>query len=189
MSAPAGFLVVRSVDPDRAGDKGFRHSRYSGVDRVPPYPADDENEQHSVEDYVFGDYKDEATNLIPSFDSALRLHCALSSGGHKYEIVFCCEDSDSDAVHRIERNGLKIEHLGYDVANLRGDYWSIVGDFSRSAWASHFRGGINEFGLFRRRADAEAYLKEYRDRGEPDSDSSFDVVYVVRVLGRRETTL
>lgn len=137
---------------------------------------------------MFGDYKNEATNLIPSFDSALRLHYALSSGRHNYEIIFCCEDSDSDAVQRIERNGLKIEHLGYDVASLRGDYWSIVGDFARSAWASRFRQSLNEFGLFRRRVDAEAYLKEYREQGEPDSDSPFDVVYVVRILDRREST-
>lgn len=179
MSVPTGFLVVRSADPDRPRDNAGIPSRYSGVDRVPPYPTDDPDEQEPIEQYVFGEYKDKATNLIPSFDSTVRLLRSLSSRKHKYEILFCSENGD--VVPNIEQVGLKVERLGYDVAAVRSDYWSIVGDFSRSEWASRFRNCLNESGLFRQRADAEAYLTEYRDRGEPDGDSPFDVVFVARV--------
>jgi hypothetical protein len=179
MSAPSGFLVVRSVEPFRLAGKGSLRLRYRGVDRVPPYPSDDEDEQEAVEQYVFGNYKDDATNLIPSFDAAVRLQRSLSSSKHRYEILFCCEDPK--AVQGIEERGVHVEHLGYDVAAIRGDYWSIVADFSANDWAARFRSCLNALGLFTRKEDAEAYLREYRDKGEPDSESPFDVVYVTRV--------
>jgi hypothetical protein len=180
MSVPIGFLVVRSVElASRHADRSLR-SAYHGVDRVPPWPADDESERDAIEQYVFGDYKDDATNLIPSFDAAAKLQRLLSSSERSYDILFCCEDPQG--VRNITQRGVDIEHLGYDVAGISGDYWSIVADLSRNDWASRFRKSLNEFGLFSRKADAEAYLREYRDRREPDSDSPFDVVYVVRVL-------
>ena len=154
-------------------------------DRVPPYPTDDENEQDALEQYVFGDYKNDATNLISSFDSAVRLYLLLSLSKHRYEILCCCKDPE--VVRSVERDSVEIEHLGYDVAAVRRDYWSIVADLPQKSWTSRFRNRLNGFGLFARRADAETYLREYRDRGEPDSDSPFDVVYVARVLPRPES--
>lgn len=181
MSTPTGFLVVRSEHFDRT----HRNPLYNGVDRVPPYPSEDESEQKALEaldEYVFGNYKDTETNLIPSLDAAVRLQSALSSAAHRYDILFCCEDS-KDA-QSIDVNGANIEHLGFDVASIRGDYYSIVGDFSPSEWASRFRPCLNGFGLFKRKEDAEEYLQEYCNRKEPDSDSSFDIVYVARVTDR-----
>lgn len=186
MSVPTGFLVVRSVEPACGREDGSLRSRYHGVDRVPPWPTDDESEQDAVEQYVFGDYKDDSTNLIPSLEAAARLQRSLSTSKYNYEILFCCEDSQN--VRTITERGVDIEHLGYDVAGLCGDYWSIVADFSQSDWATRFREGLNEFGLFSRRTDAEAYLREYCDQLEPDSDSPFDVIYVVRLRSRREPT-
>jgi len=170
MKGLRGFLVVR------APDTGMR---YRGVDRVPPYPTDDESERAALEEYVLGDHKDDTTNLIPSIDDAVRLQRSLSSRAGKYEVLFCCENPD--IVRTMEWGGVDIEQLGYDVAAIRADYWSIVSDLSKNEWASKFRSRLNEFGLFAGRADAEAYLREYRERREPDSDSPFDVVYVFRV--------
>lgn len=174
-----GFLIVRSVDASLAEDNRSSRSRYSGVDRVPPYPSDDDCEKDAIEDYVFGDYKNQTTNLISSLDRALQLYRSLSGSKYKYEILFCSEGPD--AVNRMEEEHLKIEHLGFDVASLRTDYWSIVADFSRNEWALHFLNALNEFGLFRGRSDAEAYLREYRKHDEPDSNSLFIVVYVCRI--------
>lgn len=182
--SPVGFLVVRSVEFSRPDEAESLRSRYHGVDRVPPYPSDDEGEQDALDQYVFGNYKDGATNLIPSYAAALRLQRLFLSSKHRYEILFCCKGPE--AVKNLEQGNVDIEHLGYDVAAVRGDYWSIVDDFSRNEWASEFRRKLNPFGLFPQRTDAEEYLREYRDRREPDSDSPFDVLYVVRVLVQRE---
>lgn len=180
MSTPGGCLVVRSLGPARLAENGSLRLRYKGVDRVSPYPSDDKNEQAIVEQYVFGDYKDDATNLIPSFDAAVRLQRSLSSSSkHRYDILFCCEDSKG--AQGIEERGMHVEPLGYDLAAIWGDYWSIVADFSPSDWADRFRSCLNEFGLFTRKEDAEAYLRESRDHRGPDSESPFDVVYVSRV--------
>src|SRR5262245_46539959 len=165
MSAPIGFLVVRSVVSNHLDKDATLRSRYRGIDRVPPWPADDESEQDAVEQYVFSDYKDDTTNLIPTLEAAVQLQRSLSSGTHHYEILFCCDDPQD--VSRVAQRGVDVEHLGYDVAGVSGDYWSIVADLSGSAWAIRFRERLNEFGLFSQRADAEEYLKEYRDRREP----------------------
>jgi hypothetical protein len=177
MNVPTGFLVVRS-QPDSSGNP----LRYCGVDRVPPYSphetADGPHEQAVLEQYVFGEYKDEATNVILSFERALQLFRSFSSSRHKYEIVFC---SESEQILPNLGPDLRVEPLGYDVAAVRGDYWSIVDDFSPSEWASLYRRQLNEFGLFRGKQEARAYLMEYRERGEPDGDFAFDVVHVARI--------
>lgn len=179
MTGYAGFLVVRTVQPERPGVSSSLRSRYLGIDRVPPYPADDENESEAMDQYVFGGCKDDTTNLIPSLDVAVRLQHALSASKYTYEILFCCEDREASS--RIERDVVALEHLGYDVATVRGDYWSIVAEIPPTEWALRFRSCLNEFGLFDHRSDADAYRAEYRRRSEPDSDAPLDVVYVARV--------
>jgi len=186
MSVPTGFLVVRSVEAAGGREVKSPRSRYHGVDRVPPWPTDDEGEQDAVDQYVFGQYKDDATNLIASFAAAVRLQRLFSSSRYNYEILFCCAEPED--VRTITERVVEIEHLGYDVAGIGGDYSSIVADFSPSNWASHFRKRLNAFGLFSRRGDAEAYLRQYRDQREPDSEFPLDIVYVVRLRVDGEST-
>jgi hypothetical protein len=179
MSAPTGYLVVRCIEPFPLGADGSLRLRYLGVDRLPAHPSDDENERDALEEYVFGGIKNDVTNLIPSLDAAVRLQRLFAASKHGYEILFCSEGPR--AAQSNQEHEVPTEQLGYDVAAIRGDYWSIVADLSSSDWAARFRSSLNAFGLFARRDDAEAYLREYLDHDEPDSDSPFEVVYVTRV--------
>ena len=175
MSRGEGFLVVRATDllfPTGPAN-------YQGIDRVPPYYLDRSQNAAAMDFYVLGDCKDRETNLIPSFDAARKLATRLSQGGARYEVICCCEGPKSPALAAVPED--TVEHLGYDVAGVRGDYWSIVGDFPSSPWADGFRSRLNEHGLFSLRADADEYLRQYTERREPDSNAAFDVVYVARV--------
>ncbi len=136
----------------------------------------------AIDEYVFGSYKDEATNLIGSLEDAHRLLGLFSSSSYEYEIIYCCYGPEE--ARTIAAEGIDTEERGYDVALLQGDGWSIVDDFAQGAWACSFRKGLNEFGLFVRREDAEAYLRKYRSHREADSDMDFVVTFVTRVTVR-----
>jgi hypothetical protein len=167
---PVGFLVV---EVRRLGD------RYEGLGRVPPWPPDLPQEEDAMRDYVFSpDVKEEETNLIPSLDKAQKLHARLSQSGRSFEIIFCCHGPDSPDLTRL--GGAAWQNLGYDIAG--GAYWSIVDDFCRSEWARPFQQKLNEHGLFETRSDAQEYLKQYIAHGEEDPDSTWDLIYIVRVL-------
>lgn len=182
MTVPTGYLIVRARDTGERGGEGELMSSYRGVDRVPALPADDKCEQEALDQYVFGGFKEEEGNLIACFEDALRLHALFSAGKHRYEILYCCEGLN--AIQGIAGGGVDIECLGYDVAAISGDYWSIVGDMADGAWAEVYRRVLNEYGLFACRNEAEAYLWEYRRRQEADHDVALDVVYVARVTSR-----
>lgn len=171
----SGFLVVLATKTE--SNRG--PATYEGVDRMPGYPGDRPDQTAALDFYVFGECKDPRTNLIPHIEVARDLLAQLSRGGRRYEIILCCEGPDSEALTRLP--AACAERLGFDVAAIRSDYWSIVDDFSKSSWAEPFRSGLNEHGLFRSGKDAERYLREYKRRNEADSDSPLEVVYVVRL--------
>lgn len=175
----AGFLVVLVTERD--GDDGS--ATYQGVDRVPAYPSNNAEETKALDFYVFGDCKDPRTNLIPSLDKATDLLGRLSRSDRKYEVVVCCEGPNSEALITIRPDC--VEHLGYDVAAIQSDYWSIVDDFSKRSWAERFRVDLNEHSLFREERLAEQYLREYKHRNEPDSDSPLEVIYMARLLTKK----
>ena len=180
ISRPTGFLVVLP-EPEFRGEVGRSiNPRYSGVDRVPTYPSKYREESTAIDEYVFGDFKDMESNVIPSLPKALDLLKMFSASPRTFEVIFCCDGPDAESLQRLNKD--KIVHLGYDVAVVTGDGWSIVDDFSGSEWAAHFAERLNQNGLFAARSDAESYLREYRRHSEPDHDMDFDVVYVVRYL-------
>lgn len=170
----SGFLVVLSRDKAAEGH-GFT---YQGVNRVPGYPGNSADETSALDFYVFGDCKDPATNLIPSMEVARELLARLLRTGRKYELLVCCEGPNSEWLANLPAHA---EHLGFDVAAIQADYWSIVDDFSPSDWALQFRERLNEHGLFREAKEAEEYLREYKHRNEPDADSPLEVVYAARL--------
>jgi hypothetical protein len=173
----SGFLVVFSSAPDVSPRR-----RYAGVNRVPPYPAASDTEAEAMEEYVLGDVKDVNTNLIPSLQEAVRLCHRLSRGGRRFEIIYCgYVGSESPPADLRMRSA---HHLGYDVAVVQGDYWSIVRDLPPTAWVQEFRLRLNENGLFGIRNDAETYLREYRAHREADHEMPLDVVSVSRVVPR-----
>lgn len=154
--------------------------RYSGVNRIPMYPSKYAEEATALDDYVFGNMKSASTNLIPDLTTAADLLERLSPSPRKYEILLCCPGPDEKACQTLKPD--EVVPLGYDVALVKGDGWSIVADFAFGEWAKAFLTRLNEHGLFRNRSDAEDYLRAYRDQQEPDADMPFEVVFVARVL-------
>lgn len=179
-ASDSGYLVVQTeiVRSPRRGDTSQVRPLYRGIDRVPAYPSEHSQEAAALDFYVFGACKDSRTNLIPSLDTARRLRDWLSTGGRQFEVLLCCEDSRCPLV--LQLPVLERVPLGFDVAGIKGDYWSIVADFSQSAWAKPFFTRLNQNGLFDRRMDAEEYLQGYIRHGEPDPEGQ-EVVYVVQV--------
>lgn len=167
-----GYLVVNAKQGTPS------NPAYRGINRVPPYRIGDGGKVAPAMDfYVFGDCKDES-NLIPSFEVADGLSHSLSASGQPHEVLVC---GDSPSAHIfLEVVGPPIQHLGYDVAGIDGDYWSIVSDFPSAPWAEAFRDKLNENGLFDSAADAGRYLNEYRERGEPDATNTLEVIYLGR---------
>ncbi len=168
----SGFLVV--LEPRPSPNTG---KLYAGVDRVPTYPSEIPGEERAMDAYLFGGLKDDSTNLIPSLRKAVRLCKMLRRGGRRFEIIHV-----QSAIHSVAGCPPEIEgeHLGYDVAGVSGDCWSIVLDFPVSDWALPYRERLNQYGLFVEGADARSYLEDYRAHNEPDADSPFDVVEVMR---------
>jgi hypothetical protein len=71
--------------------------------------------------------------------------------------------------------------LGHDVASVKGDFWSIVEDFSDSKWAVPYRSQLNSNGLFDSCEVALQYLQEYQDHKEADFDMGLEPVFLARV--------
>lgn len=170
----SGFLVA--LEPKLSRNTG---KLYAGVGRVPPYPSQHAAEVTAMDDYVFGDVKDIDTNVIPSLEAAIVLCAKLSSGGRRFEILYCRDGQQPIPVSGSEMR--RVEHLGYDVATVRSEGWSIVDDISVRDWAASFRQVLNANGLFPKKVDAEAYLRAYRLNGDPDANFQFDIVEVMRV--------
>jgi hypothetical protein len=174
-----GFLVVETRHPgDSFADSD--NPRYEGVWRIPAWPPDLAQEEDAMWDYVFSpDVKDHETNMIPSLDKARAMHARLSQGGRAFEIIFCCRGPDSEDLDLL--GSAPWEYLGYDIAAIGGDYYSIVADLWRADWAAPFRQKLNEHGLFAE-SDADDYLQQYVAHGEPGADSNWSLVCVIRVL-------
>ena len=174
----AGFLIVIADARNRLTGRP-----YAGVARVPAYPSEIPGEERAMDDYVFGGLKDPETNVIPSLSAAVRLCKMLSRSGRRFEIVYC-RDADQPISSSSSEVAIEsAEHLGYDIATVRTECWSIVEDFTQSDWAKPYRWRLNRNGLFAERADAEAYLRDYR-APEFDADFPFDVIDVIGVTPR-----
>jgi hypothetical protein len=182
--SPGGFLVVL-LDGEYHNP---RNPRYLGVDRVPaqPFPGgelDYPEEAAAMDAYVFGDYKDIESNVIPDYDRARELLEAFSSSRRAFELLMVCSGPE-DPIRTRCGEAASQTPLGYDVASVSGDCWSIVEDIPESDWARPYLARLSDAGLLPSRQIAERYLEEYRQHKEPDWDSvPFEIVYLVRVTG------
>jgi len=171
-----GFLVVM-VLPEYHNN---RNRRYRGVDRMPEYPSTYIEEAYAIDEYVFGDFKDKDTNLIPTFDRAVKLYRLFNSSSRAFEIIFCSPTPDNAQDCKLG-TGADLEMLGFDVAGTSGDCWSIVQDIPGSDWTLKYLAALNPNGLFTSHVIASDYLGEYKLRREADFDSDLDVVHVATV--------
>lgn len=170
----SGFLVV--LKPKLSPSSG---KLYAGVYRVPYYPTEIPGEEAAMDEYVFGDFKDLDTNLIPSLQAAIRLCRELSLGGRQFEIIYC-RDPMLPLPSCLIKNA-SIDHLGYDVAGIDGDYWSIVYDFSKNNWSLSHKSKLNKNGLFYNKHDAQMYLDAYIKNCDYYWDSNQCVIEIIRI--------
>jgi hypothetical protein len=180
MTSSTGYLVVLKTPERQPGGGSRLNDRYSGVNRIPAYPSAFPEEAVALDDYIFGTLKSENTNLIPDLASATDLLNRFSGSPREFEIILCCPGPHSKEYQALQPN-LAVP-LGYDVALVKGDGWSIVDDFASDQWATQFLTRLNEHGLFREQRDAEDYLRAYRQHQEPDADMPFEIVFVARVF-------
>jgi hypothetical protein len=170
-----GFLVVLS-EPEYRSE---RNPRYFGVDARPECENDIPEEKWPLEQYDYGKFKDPVSNLVPTYEKAQQLLDAFSRSPRKFEIIFCGHGPDDLKLNAFA--SLKMQGLGYDIAGISGDGWSIVSDMTASDWARPFVASLNESGLFPNRVQAEEFLRQYCAHKEADYDCPFDVVFVARV--------
>lgn len=150
-----------------------------GVFRVPEYWLEDERRQAGfLDEYLLGDVIDDDTNLVPTFAAALEVARLIPLDLRSdFEIIYvnCVDDEPPTDAGTDEP-----ELLGFDVACVTGDRWTIVGDFATGEWAEAFRRKLNAYGLFRQRTTASAYLAQYRAHGEWGGDAQLQIAAVFR---------
>jgi hypothetical protein len=180
-ASSSGFLVVLLTREYRPEESIDSNPRYLGVSRIPAYPSEYKEEECPLDDYVFGAVKSRETNLIPDYDGARRLLHRFAVSPRAFEIIFCCSDPEDAPLKGLGPDS--VVALGYDVATIRADYWSIVEDLVFSPWAQPFQQRLNEYGLLPNKADAARFLQEYRNHQEADCEAPFEIICVMRVLG------
>ena len=158
-----------------------KNQNYQGVSRIPAYPSDFEEENPILDDYVFADYKSLDTNLIPTYDKAVELWKRLSISRRQFDVIAWCVNEDDPLLETVSQAGARWKPLGFDVAGIGGDHWSIVEDSSIQPWARRFLRVLNDHGLFEDREIADEYLREYIRNREADWDIGFQVGLVVQV--------
>lgn len=187
-----GFLVVLQVPEWPEYFRPGLPDTYRVLSRMPPAPHPGETpeypeEAEAFEASIFGDYYDDETDLIGSYERAVELYRLFSRSPRAYEIVYCCEGPEGLADLPADR--AEAEVLVYDVVCIPGDLWSIVLGMLPSDWTGPFRARLNEYWLFDNREDAEKYLQKYREEKEHDWDLPFQVILVSRVVPKGTGTI
>ncbi len=183
ISLTPGYLIVL-VD---SGYINALNPNYAGVDRLTPYAPHPyathfPEETEVLEDYVFGDHKRrDDSSLIVEYSKALELWRRFAVSRRAYEILLCSSGPADGEIENIDPRSATIISLGYDVAGISGDCWSIVQDLPDSQWAQPYVQRLNGHGLFTTRQDAEAYLQDYITKQEADWDLPFEIVFVMKI--------
>lgn len=178
MKAPDGYLIVLTM-PESSNDW---NQAYQGIDRVPAYRFHDQEpiqeEIEAMNEYILGDVRNEI-GLIESFETAKKLYGQLGKTPLKFAIIWCCDWQQAmQAIEAKKLAPMGAVLMGFDVATLGGDYWSIVGDFPNDERFAEAFCRLNKYGLFSEFDDAEKYLHEYRSLKVPNHDSLFRIVEV-----------
>lgn len=172
MILTTGFLVVLQ---DRGTQFGpGLNPRYRGVYRMPMWPSTVPGENAALESYVFDLRNDDG--LLPDLPSAIHLLANLSQSPRQFEVIHCQFVSGSPGA---STEGCRA--LGYDVV-IWGDFLSLVGCFPKQDVMVPHLARLNEEGLFRTYAEAEAFRRDYVALRLPEWDAPFRVVLVELVV-------
>lgn len=155
------YLVVLREPPEalRPGDP-----RYRGLFRTPPWSQ--ERFARGFDDpYVFGGLADEH-GLVRSYGDAEQVleRFATVEPRSNLEII---EVRAHAPVSRTRRPSSAPGLLGYDVAEPRSPFWSIVAEYPVDSRLGDLLRRLNENGLFSNPDDARAFLEGYRAHGLP----------------------
>jgi hypothetical protein len=167
-----GYLVVLR-QPDRAQDYVNLNPRYRGANRIPYYPASIPEEIDAMEEYVFGPYRDERLDFIPTLVRARSLLTKFENSPRRFELIYVTTDHvkpPPDAEKAVE--------LGYDVATVGGEFYSIVDDFPKHTAFNAFQNRLNSSGLLGSPECAQKFLDLYRSLKLSDSDWTFKILKV-----------
>jgi hypothetical protein len=180
MNETKGFLVVLKT-PETYGL--MRREHYRGVDRLPSYRLAHQEpireESKAMERYVFGNVRHQETGLIPSYGAAVSLLTEFRNSPREFELISCRRVLDLEENASQEPSASTPgKLLGFDVAGLSGDCWSIVADFPDDPRVACYLPKLNANGLFTTPLDAKAYLKDYKRLELADHDIQFEVLEV-----------
>ncbi len=133
---------------------------------MPAYPSDEMGEADALDEYVFGDWKDDQ-GFIPTLDRANELLERFARSSRRFEVIYASQADRYDAgcVPTTEN----FRFLGFDVASGT-PFWSIVADLPRELLFVATR--LNENGLLDQIRDAKEYLAAYHASDLAD-DSPF----------------
>jgi hypothetical protein len=181
MNSTEGYLVVLRL-PENLDL--LSNKRCLGVCRVPSYRLAGQDpikeEMAAMDRYVFGGILDEESGLIPSYDIASDLLAQFSKSPREFEIIWCKTVEPEGNQHRqgVLSSGPG-ERLGFDVATLGGEFWSIVADFPVTDTRFQILlERLNENGLFASAGDAREYLRQYQRLQLFDYDFPFEILEV-----------
>ncbi len=158
MNRGEGFLVVLRSPEEVLRS---RNPHYRGIDRLPPYPPANDDDQEALDEYVFGHYKNDE-GLIPELAQAKELLSKFARSRQEFEIIYVAD-------HEPGMNLQSGQFLGFDVAG-QSPFWSIVGDLPPDPTSRVFADTLNKHGLFDSKEDARRYLETYRSRWQEDPD-------------------
>lgn len=173
MNTAQGFLVVVRSPKDALQSS---NPCYRGLDRMPPYPTENDAVEEALDEYVFGEYKNEE-GVIPSLDLAKELLKRFNSLSQKFELIYTLSCDEA----RPALQPQEFTSLGFDVA-CHAPFWSPVGDLPIGVEIKSFRDRLNEHGLFAFFEDAKEYLAAYRSQWLEDSETVLTIweVYLVK---------
>ena len=181
MTDAQGFLVVLK-NPETLCS--VANKRYKGVNRMPCYRLANQDpieaEVAAMEYYIFEGVRDPKTGLIASREKAARLLGMFEHSPRAFELIWCrhvCDNETESAGGSKDREAVG-KRLGFDVAGLGGDFWSIVADLPEQGPVGRFAKRLNDCGLFGKVSDAREYLIEYQRLRLHDSDMAFAVLEV-----------
>jgi len=118
--------------------------------------------------------------MIAGLAKARELLSLFARSPRKYEIIYCeSTEAERGAGELPACTNQSGQFLGFDVAPIGGEFWSILDDMP--AELKTYASDLNPNGLFDKQSSAEEYLDKYRRMELPDYDMPFMIwrVYAV----------